>query len=349
MRTLKLDKEMEVFIAGLGAAQSLLLSVYSFLERKRDFRNLLLGLFFLAITIRLGKSILWVYLDTSPLWLINIGFIAHSISGPALFLYILHFLFSKKWSNWSLIHFVPSLMLAFYIGMLTLDGFWYVGGYSALLFQQIGYSLAGVVVLGIHFRSRDRNVSLSKSTIIWISSLVLGTAVLQFLYFSNYILGITPYLLGPVSYLPFVYFLAFLLFKNPSLLKNSNQKKQRNIRLEAHQLKDFANQMERLMESKKLYLDPNCSLNKVAKEMKLPPYLISHVVNNALDKNFPDFLNGYRIEEVKIRLLQPEGKQIKIASLAYDCGFNSLSSFNIAFKRSTGVTPSKFLRNNTSS
>ncbi|WP_136465683.1 helix-turn-helix domain-containing protein [Flagellimonas onchidii] len=349
MRALKLDKEMEVFIAGLGAAQSLLLSVYSFLERKKDFRNLLLGLFFLAITIRLGKSILWVYLDTTPLWLINIGFIAHSITGPALFLYILHFLFPKKWSNWNLLHFVPSAVLLFYVGMLTLDGFWHVGGYTALLFQQIGYSLAWLVVLGIYFRLKDKRVSLNRATIIWISTLVLGTAVLQFLYFSNYILGITPYLLGPVSYLPFVYFLAFLLFKNPSLLKHSNSKKQQNIRLETHQLKDYASQMEQLMELKKLYLDPNCSLNKVATEMKLPAYLISHVVNNALDKSFPDFLNSYRIEEVKTRLLQPKNKNVKIASLAYDCGFNSLSSFNIAFKKSTGITPSKFLRNNASS
>ncbi|WP_420322731.1 helix-turn-helix domain-containing protein [Flagellimonas sp.] len=348
MRTLKLDKEMEVFIAGLGAAQSLLLSVYSFFERKKDFRNLLLGLFFLVITIRLGKSILWVYLDATPLWLINIGFIAHSISGPALFLYIFNFLFPKKWSNWNLLHFVPSAVLLFYVGMLTLEGFWYAGGYTALLFHQMAYSLAGLALLGIHFGLKDKRVSINRATIIWISSLVLGTAVLQSLYFSNYILGITPYLLGPVSYLPFVYFLAFLLFKNPSLLKHSNQKKQQNIRLDAHQLKDYAQQMKQLMEFKKLYLDPNCSLNKVANEMKLPAYLISHVVNNALDKSFPDFLNSYRIEEVKTRLLQPENNNVKIASLAYDCGFNSLSSFNIAFKKSTGVTPSKFLRNHTS-
>ncbi|MGW9686440.1 helix-turn-helix domain-containing protein [Flagellimonas sp. 2504JD1-5] len=344
MRALKLDKEMEVFIAGLGAAQSLLISVYSFFERKKDFRNLLLGLFFLAITLRLTKSLLWVYLDTTPLWLINLGFIAHSISGPVLFLYILHFLFPRKWSNWNLLHFVPSLILFLYAAILTLDNFWYAGGYSALLFQQLAYSLTGLVLLGIYFSSKNRSVSLSKATIIWIGSLIFGTAVLQFLYFSNYILGITPYLLGPISYFPFVYFLVFMLFKNPSLLQYSVQRKQQNIRLTETQMNVYAVQMKQLMEDEGLYLDPNCSLSKVAKAMNLPSYLISHIVNNTLDKSFPDFLNGYRIEAVKTRLLQPENKHVKIASLAYDCGFNTLSSFNIAFKKATGTTPSKFLK-----
>lgn len=348
MRTLKLNKEMEVFIAGLGASQSLLMSIYSFVERKKDFKNLLLALFFLAVTLRLVKSILWVYLESSPQWFINLGFMSHSVSGPALLLYIYYFLFPKKWSNWNLLHFVPGFLLLFYIGMLTLENFWYAGGYSALLFQQLGYSLAGLVLLGIHFSSRGKKTGMNKASIIWISALVLGTAVLQFLYFSNYILGLTPYLLGPVSYLPFVYFLAFLLLKNPTLLKNTVSKKHQNIRLSGQELEAYASQMEQLMETKKLYLDPNCTLDKVAKEMKQPSYLTSHVVNNCIGKNFSDFLNGFRIEEVKRRLLQPENHNVKIASIAYDCGFNSLSSFNIAFKKATGVTPSKFIKNNTS-
>lgn len=348
MRILKLDKELEVFIAGLGAAQSLLMSIYSFTERKKDFKNILLALFFLAITVRLVKSILWVYLDSSPMWLINLGFIAHSISGPALFLYLFHFFFSKKWSNWNLIHFLPSLILFIYVGMLTLDNFWYSGGYSALIFHQIGYSVAGLSLLVIYFLSERKKTSIGKASIVWVLALVLGTALLQFLYFSNYILGLTPYLLGPISYLPFVYFLAFLLFKNPSLLKSSASKKNQNIRVTDIQLELHARKMKDLMELEKLYLDPNCTLNKVAKELNQPSYLISHVVNNKIGKSFPEFLNGLRIEEVKRRLQEPENQNVKIASIAYDCGFNSLSSFNIAFKKVTGTTPTKFMQNNIS-
>jgi len=98
------------------------------------------------------------------------------------------------------------------------------------------------------------------------------------------------------------------------------------------------------MEEKQLYMNSNCTLTTVAKAMNLPSYLISHVVNNGIGKSFPDFLNGYRIEEVKCRLAHPNHQNTKIANIAYDCGFNSLSSFNTAFKKATGTTPSSYLK-----
>ncbi|SNZ00124.1 helix-turn-helix domain-containing protein [Flagellimonas pacifica] len=342
MRLLRLNKEIEIFIAGIGAAQSLLMALYSFFEPKKDYRNLLLFVFFFAITVRLTKSILWVYLDTSPLWMLNLGFIAHSISGPALFLYMLHFIYTRKWSAWNLLHFLPSIILLFYVSSLSLDGFWHKGGYSVLLFHQVSYTLASLFLLGKWLLPKNRTEQKQHVSLIWIVSLVLGTAVLQFLYFSNYILGITPYLLGPISYLPFVYFMAFLLFKNPSLLKNTASKKSQNIRLTQHELNIYASKLEEIMYAQKLYLDTNCALDTIAKQAKLPAYMVSYVLNNAVGKSFPDFLNSYRIEEVKMKLVHPDHKHTKIASIAYDCGFNTLSSFNIAFKKTTGITPTQF-------
>ena len=339
MRIAKLNQELEVFIAGTGAAQSLLMAFYSFFERKRDFRNLLLFVFFLAITLRITKSLLWVYLDTTPLWLINLGFAAHAFSGPALFLYALYFLFQRKWSQWNLLHFLPAILLMMGLRSFSLEGFWYEGGYSALLAHQLIYSGLGSV-LWISFLLKKNN--LDRASMIWITSLILGTALLQFLYFSNYILGITPYLLGPLTYLPLIYFLAFLLFKNPSLLHANRAMKHQNIRSTPEELHQSAKQIEALMKGKKLYLDPNCTLGMVAQEAKLPAYLVSHIVNNTIGKSFPDFLNGYRVEEIKLRLVHPDYKHTKIASIAYDCGFNTLSSFNTAFKKATGTTPTQF-------
>lgn len=342
MRTIRLNKEIEVFMAGVGATQSFLMAFYSFSERKKDFRNLLLCLFFVSVTLRLTKSILWVYLDSIPLWFIDFGFIAHSISGPALFLYTLYFLFPKKWTSQNLLHFVPSSILLFFITSLSLNGFWNSGGYSFLLFHQVTYSGLAVTLLAVRFLSKKHQSPIDRTSVIWITTLVVGTALLQFLYFSNYILGLTPYLLGPVTYLPFIYFMAFLVFKNPSLLKHETSRKHQNIRLTEKELFHSAKQLQSLMQNEKLYLDPSCTLNKVAKQAKLPAYLVSHIVNNTIGKSFPDFLNGYRIEEAKKLLLHPNYRNTKIASIAYDCGFNTLSSFNIAFKKFTGVTPTKF-------
>ncbi len=344
MRSLRLNQELEVFIAGIAAAQSFLLSIISFFEWKKDFKNLLLSVFFMAITLRLGKSILWVYLDDSPLWMINLGFMAHAISGPALFLYALHFLFPRKWSKWNWVHFLPALYLFVEIDSLTLNAFWFSGGYAALLFHQLIYSGMMLILLVKYFGLKQRKVPMNKSALFWIMALVVGTTIWQLLYFSNYFLGWTPYLLGPVIYLPFVYFMAFLLFKNPTLLKQPLKTKHQNIRLTQKEIKRYAVQLENCMAEKRLYMDSNCTLPTVAKAVNLPSYLISHVVNNAIGKSFPDFLNGYRVEEVKRRLAHPDFQNTKIANIAYDSGFNSLSSFNAAFKKITRTTPSAYLK-----
>ncbi|KQC28962.1 helix-turn-helix domain-containing protein [Flagellimonas eckloniae] len=346
MRTVRLNKELEIFIAGIGATQSFLMAFYSFYVRKKDFRNLLLCILFLSVALRLTKSILWVYLDFTPMWLINLGFLAHSISGPALLLYSLYFLFPKKWSSYTILHFIPSALLLLFVSSLTLSNFWYSGGYSLLLFHQVAYGFMTLGLLGIRFLSKKHKSPMDKTSAIWITTLILGTVLFQFLYFSNYILGLTPYLLGPVIYLPFIYFLAFLLFKNPSLLKHDPTRKHQNIRLTQEKLGLYAKQLESLMQGKKLYLDSDCTLNSVARQAKLPAYLVSHVVNNTIGKSFPDFMNGYRIEDAKGKLLHADYAQIKIANIAYDCGFNTLSSFNSAFKKFTGTTPTKFQKTN---
>jgi len=55
-------------------------------------------------------------------------------------------------------------------------------------------------------------------------------------------------------------------------------------------------------------------------------------------------VNDYRIEEVKIKLANFKNQSFTILALAFDSGFNSKSSFNNIFKKSTGVTPSQYVK-----
>jgi len=74
----------------------------------------------------------------------------------------------------------------------------------------------------------------------------------------------------------------------------------------------------------------------------LTPHILSQVINEQLSSNFNDFINSYRVEEAKKMLMNPEMKNFTIASIAYDSGFNTLSAFNVAFKKFTGITPPQF-------
>jgi AraC-like DNA-binding protein len=74
----------------------------------------------------------------------------------------------------------------------------------------------------------------------------------------------------------------------------------------------------------------------------MTPHALSQVINEQFSSNFNDFINSYRVEDAKKMLMDPEGRNFTIASIAYDSGFNTLSAFNVAFKKFTGVTPSQF-------
>jgi len=96
------------------------------------------------------------------------------------------------------------------------------------------------------------------------------------------------------------------------------------------------------VESNKLYLKSDISLLEIGKQVGLNSQKASSIINQYARKNFNDFINGYRIKEAKLLLINKDNNQFTIASIAYDVGFNSLSSFNTAFKKIEGVTPSQY-------
>jgi AraC-like DNA-binding protein len=98
------------------------------------------------------------------------------------------------------------------------------------------------------------------------------------------------------------------------------------------------------MERERAYLSPELNLYDLARAIAMPPYQLSALLNRRLGKTFFEFINGYRVEEAKRRLLDPAQGSLKILALALECGFNSKSAFNRVFKEITGQTPSDFQR-----
>ncbi|MBN2529135.1 MAG: AAA family ATPase [Deltaproteobacteria bacterium] len=96
-----------------------------------------------------------------------------------------------------------------------------------------------------------------------------------------------------------------------------------------------------LMESRKLYRDPELSLELLAKQSQSQPRQVSEVINVCLKKNFYRLINDYRIAEAKQRLEDSSEKQ-SIFNIAKQAGFSSKSSFNSFFKEVTGHTPSNY-------
>jgi len=99
------------------------------------------------------------------------------------------------------------------------------------------------------------------------------------------------------------------------------------------------------MEETEAYLDPSLSLHDLSRKTKIPSRELSLVINHHLNKHFFDFVNDYRIEKAKSILSDPAKKEYTVLEILYEVGFNSKSSFNTAFKKQSGLTPTQFRKN----
>jgi AraC-like DNA-binding protein len=118
------------------------------------------------------------------------------------------------------------------------------------------------------------------------------------------------------------------------------------LQLSEQMINQTMESLHKSMIENKLYLDAGLNLTKLAKHVSVSPKIVSAVLNQKLGKSFNEYINQFRVEEVKTRLVKPENKKYTIASVAYECGFNSQPTFQRAFKTIVGLTPSEFLQQN---
>lgn len=109
-------------------------------------------------------------------------------------------------------------------------------------------------------------------------------------------------------------------------------------------LQPLMEQVEAYMNRHKPYTNPSLTIHELSAKLKLQPYVLSKVINEGFEKNFFDFINYYRVEELKKRLDEPQFRHYTLLSLAYEVGFNSKTAFNRAFKKITQQTPSEYFQ-----
>ena len=119
----------------------------------------------------------------------------------------------------------------------------------------------------------------------------------------------------------------------------TNSAKYQRSALTQDQAKRIADKMNTAMAEEKLYLDSNLSLHKLATFLVISPNYISQTLNETLNVNFFDYVNQWRIEAAKEKII---ANQNTVLHIALEVGFNARSSFYKAFKQQTGKTPSEF-------
>ncbi|RKF18686.1 AraC family transcriptional regulator [Alginatibacterium sediminis] len=109
--------------------------------------------------------------------------------------------------------------------------------------------------------------------------------------------------------------------------------------LRKNQAQRIADKINATMELEQLHLDPSLSLHKLAQHLAISPNYISQTLNETMGTNFFDFVNKWRVETAKPKIIANEDT---VLNIAMEVGFNARSSFYKVFKKETGKTPTEF-------
>ena len=132
--------------------------------------------------------------------------------------------------------------------------------------------------------------------------------------------------------------------ESSAIIETKNEEfKNKNI-LSEEDLNTWKNKLLKVFDTEKPYLNPELTLSDLADKLKTNTSILSQVINTGFDKNFNDFVNEYRVETFKQKMKTPQYQHYTMLAVAFDCGFNSKTTFNRAFKKLTNSMPSEFLK-----
>jgi AraC-like DNA-binding protein len=108
---------------------------------------------------------------------------------------------------------------------------------------------------------------------------------------------------------------------------------------------EIAERLGQLMLVERPFLDSKLTLHQLAKMTETNEKYLSAFLNESYKQNFFSYINDHRIAHAKELLLDPGNEHFTLETIGNMSGFHSKSSFNSAFKKSTGLTPSEFKKN----
>ncbi len=358
----------------IGAAQAFLLSMLIYHKHLQLYPNRFLGTLMLFYGIVLLNLLIQDSETTSiPRTMMLV------ISGLSLTISPLHFLYtkyvlhpSKRLSKFELWHLLP---LGLYEGAVLLNIFLpsdptreIFSHYPAhfLLFNWIlltqGFVYMYYTLRGL--RRFDDQIKLLFSSIehrqlTWLQNITYLSVNTWIVFgIENFCLtlgyNVSNFTLSSVFYAVYVYIIGYLgLIKSDvlsstefttstSLATEVTEIKYEKSGLSAEAAEEYETRLLELMNSEHPYTNSDLTLNLLAEKMGITSHNLSEVMNTRLNQNFYDFINHYRIEQVKKDLSDPGKKHLKILSIAFDAGFSSKTTFNTIFKSKVMMTPSEY-------
>ncbi len=226
--------------------------------------------------------------------------------------------------------------------------------YKGLSFVGMAFSYASVLISGyfVILKKSDRSTTWLKLIWFFMSILFVYNAVLEthrFIYGDRVELTSLWILVSIFLYwLIYTGIYKFKLtndqFEIRNLLKETKMviKQVKESNSETSHLKNLT----KIIEEEHLYRDPYLSRDDVAEKLSISGGYLSQLLSKDGDQNFSDFINSYRVDDVKSMMARPEFDRYSLLSIGLEAGFNSKTTFYSSFKKATGMTPSEYKKAN---
>jgi AraC-like DNA-binding protein len=298
----------------------------------------------------------------------------HFLLAPSLYVSILYFVNpTGKFKIYYWLHFLPSFIFAVIehlvfwgnesISTKTLFeiGETAVSVRDLLPFQLLAYLFVSYFAIKKHqenlelITSSTQNVNLN-----WLKLLLL-ILIFPILFWINDALDIFPFLvnLNRSIYAVSIAFIACSAMKQTAIFPYTNEELDeiseviseqiKSKRLSNEQISELSTRLDNLMKNDKIFLENEINLATVADKLDISIHDTSYLINEVTGDNFYNFINKFRVEEAKELLTSDKSDKLNMLGIAFESGFNSKTTFNTAFKKLAGISPSEYAKQNKNS
>jgi len=368
-----------IFILLLGIVQGILLGIFFLHRRMHHKGNFFLLLYLSAIILQLTLKLIskaWLLQHLNVVY--TATYQLPFVYGPLIYLFVRGAFSREKFHAFHLLHFLPLFLILFHFAFS--DPNQYPATFLVPLFNpfpRLVMQMASLVIY--HYlalkewkvyrdSSQQTFTAIYNAQVKWIPQFVYSsffvTALVSLTIYYMYIYYpyLQPIRFGFAALTLFVYWVSYSVLHQPqlfSVIKGNGldsaladlqprlfihrpAKKYANSTLRSEESHRIADSLCELVASKKIYLNPEVNIEDIAFQVGTSKHHLSQVLNENLNQSFNDYINHFRVEEAKQLLANPARRKHKIASIAFDSGFNSISTFNEVFKKFIGCTPSAY-------
>ena len=324
-----------IVISALGMINGLFLSIYFFTtKRESAIGKTLIAPLLITTSLRIGKSLIISLNQEVHGFYHLIWFGSLSLFGPLIYLIVRSCslnTFRLKIAH--LIHLLFPLLVILVVGiksmhvdemivfhLIKVQMFLYLAFAFYILYKKSGKRL-------------PESISSNRLSIYFV---IAGTLA-WLIYFSTTFFSFNFMMADAILYSVCIYLLTFRTILHKKEVVRSSQNS-----LSEHEKKMLKEKLEHYLVNNKPFLRNNLTMPEMAGELNITIHQLSRAINETYHQNFNDFINSYRIDHAKSLIKSKQYAFMKISTIANDSGFISISVFNTAFKKFTGLTPSQF-------